>query len=572
MAYIIGKNVMPPVATATLTRYFVHVNHVSATDIPAIEPADNSKSIALAVAYIALFLLMDWASYVEPVRHTGVTAWNPNTGLLMALLLSRGERWGLLAALGCFLGDLLIDDAPAPWRTTAFTSLYVAAIYTSAAWILRRRKFGPTIETPADAAWFAVVIAAATGMAAVGYVYILIGAAQLEPAEAWGDIGRYWIGEFNGVIALTPVLLLAPRLAAMREYVRRYPREFVLQCIGIAAGVGLAFVLAAARDVRLFYPLFLPVTWIALRNGVVGAMFSVSLAQSAIVAALVLTHGSIPLFDVQFPLLALGITALLLGALTTERNRVMNQMLEQEAALQRAMRFAAAGQLASALAHDINQPMTALLSYLRAAALLAESSSTNKSLGSTLHKADAEAVRAIGVLRRLREFYRGDGSGLQDVDVGALCERIVDSFRDRARSSGIELQVSCAPHLPKLVFDRTQLELVVHNLLTNALDALNAPATSRGHSRLIEVAVSALENDVFISVQDSGPGICADVAARLFEPLVTSKVSGMGLGLSLSRSMLRSQGGDLSLEPASHPGGARFVIRVPLQPGAQVSL
>jgi two-component system sensor kinase FixL len=547
------------------------VNHVSTTDVSSIERADNSKSIALALGYITLYLLLDWASYVEPVRHTGVTAWNPNTGLLMALLLSRGQRWGPLVAISCFLGDLLIDDAPAPWRTTALTSLYLAAVYTSAAWVLRRREFGPAIETAVDAAWFVGVIAAATGLAAAGYVYILMSADQLGPGEVWGSIGRYWVGEFNGVVALTPVLLRRADLAAMRERIWRHPREFILQCTGIAAGVGLAFVLAAARDVRMFYPLFFPVTWIALRNGIMGAMISVSLAQAAMVAALELTHGSIPLFDVQFPLLALGITALFLGALADQRARVLNQMLEQDAALQRAMRFAAAGQLASALAHEINQPMTALLSYLRAAALLAESAPANERLASTLHKADGEAIRAIEVLRRLREFYRGGGVRLEDVDIGAVCGRVADALRDRIRRGGVELQVSCAPTVPTVMFDRTQLEIVVHNLLTNALDAFNAPALSKEQSRRIEVTVYAQASDVFITVEDSGPGISADVAERLFEPLVTSKVSGMGLGLSLSRSMLRTQGGDLRVE-AGRLGGARFVIWLPMQPTAQISL
>lgn len=559
-------------ARAALTRYFVGVNHVATTAGSSIERTDPWKSLALGAGYITLYLLLDWASYVEPVRHTGVTAWNPNTGLLMALLLARGERWAPLVALGCFLGDLLIDDAPAPWRTTVLTSLYVAAVYASAAWALRRRGFGPAIEAPVDAAWFVGLIAAATGVAATGYVYILTSAAQLEPSEAWGSIGRYWIGEFNGVIALTPVLLLRPDPAAVRARIRRRPREFILQCIGIAAGVGLAFVLAAARDVRMFYPLFFPVTWIALRNGVAGAMMSVSLAQAAMVAALELTHGSIPLFDVQFPLLALGVTALFLGALATQRDKVIHQMLEQEAALQRAMRFAAAGQLASALAHEINQPMTALLSYLRAAAVLANSPTpTNGRLANTLNKADAEAIRAIEVLRRLREFYRGDGVRLEDVDIGAVCKRVADALRDRVRHSGVELQISCAARLPTVVFDRTQLEIVLHNLVTNALDALNALAASKDQSRRIEVTVYAQASDVSISVEDSGPGISANVAERLFEPLVTSKVSGMGLGLSVSRSMLRTQGGDLWVE-AGRLGGARFVIRVPMQPGAQVSL
>jgi C4-dicarboxylate-specific signal transduction histidine kinase len=119
--------------------------------------------------------------------------------------------------------------------------------------------------------------------------------------------------------------------------------------------------------------------------------------------------------------------------------------------------------------------------------------------------------------------------------------------------------------------DRTQLEIVIHNLLTNALDAFNAPAPSKEQSRRIEVAVYAQASDVFITVEDSGPGISADVAERLFEPLVTNKASGMGLGLSLSRSMLRTRGGDLWVE-AARLGGARFVIRVPMQPTAQISL
>jgi C4-dicarboxylate-specific signal transduction histidine kinase len=116
-----------------------------------------------------------------------------------------------------------------------------------------------------------------------------------------------------------------------------------------------------------------------------------------------------------------------------------------------------------------------------------------------------------------------------------------------------------------------QLEIVVHNLLTNALDAFDAGEGSREHPRCIEVTTHAQASDVFIAVEDSGPGISASVADRLFEPLVTSKASGMGLGLSLSRSMLRTQGGDLWFE-ASRLGGTRFVIRLAMQPTAQSNL
>jgi two-component system, LuxR family, sensor kinase FixL len=538
------------------------------------ERAVASKPLSLGVGYIALYVLLDWASYVEPVRHTDITAWNPNTGLAMALLLARGERWAPIVALGIFVGGLLTDDSPAPWRALALASLYLAAVYMLAAWGLRRRGFARPIETPVGAAWFAGVTAAATGAAAAGYVWILVNAGQLRTDEAWGSVGRYWIGEFNGIIALTPLLLLFQKGVppTLMEGMRRNTREFILQCAGAVVGVGLAFALVAARDVRLFFPLFVPVTWIALRRGVLGAMLSVSLVQAALVAALELTPGSIPLFDVQFPLLLLGITALFLGALATQRDAVLRQMREQDAALQRAMRFAVAGQLASALAHELNQPMTALLSYVRASELIAEPlASADNRLATTLRKAGEEAIRAAGVLRRLREFYRGDGVRLEQVDAAALCERVAAALHDRIRRSGVELEMRSPESLPAVFVDRTQLEIVVHNLLTNALDAFDAFPATRRHDRHLEVTAQASGREVLIAVEDSGPGIPASVAERLFEPFVTSKVSGMGLGLSISRTFLRSQGGDLWVEPGLL-GGARFVIRLATKVTAQISL
>jgi two-component system sensor kinase FixL len=527
---------------------------------------------AVGAGYLALYWLLDWASYVEPLPHTSITPWNPNTGVLMALLLARGGRWAPLAAFGIFAGELLTDVGPPPWRVLALTSLYLAGVYGCAAWGLRRRGLERPIETPKAAAWFAGVIALASGIAAAGYVGILVSAAQLRADETWAAIGRYWIGEFSGIIALTPILLIKVDRAALWEGIRRDPRELVLQALGAVVGVGLAFALAAARDVRLFYPLFAPVTWIALRHGVPGAMISVSLVQAALVAALELTPGSIPLFDVQFPLLSLGITALFLGALATQRDTALRQMRHQDAALQRSMRFAVAGQLASALTHELNQPMTALLSYVRAAELMTEPlARADERLVGTLHKAGEEAARAAAVLRRLREFYRGEGARLEHTEPLAVCARVAEALRDRMRRNAVEFEMRSREGVPSVMVDRTQLEIVVHNLLTNSLDAFDALPPRGARVRRIEIAAAVHGTDVLIAVDDSGPGISPTLVERLFEPFVTSKISGMGLGLSLSRTFLRHQGGDLWSEP-SHLGGARFVIRLATQPTAQTSL
>jgi len=124
---------------------------------------------------------------------------------------------------------------------------------------------------------------------------------------------------------------------------------------------------------------------------------------------------------------------------------------------------------------------------------------------------------------------------------------------------------------PKVMVDSTQLEIVIYNLVTNSLDAFDAAANRRSLAGRIEVTAEARGADVLISIDDSGPGIPANVSAQLFEPFISSKTKGMGLGLSLSRTLLRHQGGDLWSEP-SRLGGARFVLRLPTEAATQVSL
>jgi signal transduction histidine kinase len=529
------------------------------------------KSWYLAAGFVALYVALDWASYVEPLPHTSITPWNPNTGAIMALLLARGVGWAPVAGFAIFVGELLTDAGPPPWWVLILTSAYLTAVYACAAWVLGRSGFERPIATTRSAAWFAGVVAVATGVAASGYVAIQVSTGVVASDAMSLGISRYWIGEFSGIIALTPVLLLEFQPGSLWDKIRSHRAEFALWALGAVLGAGLAFALAAARDVRLFYPLFAPVTWIALRHGVAGAMISVSIVQAGLVAALELTPGSIPLFNVQFPMLALGVTALFLGALAAERATAVRQMREQDAVLQRTLRFAVAGQLSAALTHELNQPMTALISYVRAAELMGTADTAgDPRLSDTLHKAGKEALRAGEVLRRLRGFYRGAGAHIEPTDVITVCTRVGEGLQDRMRRCNVEFKLrDCV--LPKVMVDGTQLEIVIYNLVTNSLDAFDAVTPRRSPMGRVEITAETRGADVLINIDDSGPGIAAEVSGRLFDPFVSSKANGMGLGLSLSRTLLRHQGGDLWSE-ASRLGGARFVLRLPTEPATQVSL
>ena len=206
----------------------------------------------LAAGFVALYVLLDWASYVEPLPHTSITPWNPNTGAVMALLLARGAGWAPVAGFAIFIGELLTDAGPPPWRVLILTSTYLTAVYACAAWFLRRRGFERSIATTRSAAWFAGVVAVATGIAASGYVAILVSTGVVTGDAMRLGVGRYWIGEFSGIIALTPVLLLEVEPGGWWEKIRTHRAEFALQTLGALLGAGLAFALAAARDVRLF--------------------------------------------------------------------------------------------------------------------------------------------------------------------------------------------------------------------------------------------------------------------------------------------------------------------------------
>jgi two-component system sensor kinase FixL len=251
----------------------------------------------------------------------------------------------------------------------------------------------------------------------------------------------------------------------------------------------------------------------------------------------------------------------------SDRRRAETQLRERDAALARAMRFAVAGELASALAHELNQPITALVSYLHASEILSEhAAGDDERLKATLGKAAVEAIRASEVLRRLRDFYQGGPQKRESVHLPTLCNEVASAFQDRVRRLDAHLTVDVEPSIPLLQVDATQLQVVMHNLVGNALDAVSQRPPGR---RRVVVRGSHSEGTVVLRVEDSGPGIAAEIARKLFEPFVTSKADGMGLGLAISRSLIRARGGELSLAGSGELGGAAFVVRIPVQAPAE---
>ena len=240
----------------------------------------------------------------------------------------------------------------------------------------------------------------------------------------------------------------------------------------------------------------------------------------------------------------------------TRRREIERQLGDKQAELNRAGRLAAAGEMAAALAHELHQPLSAIRNYARAARLLPAPLQADELLG----KVEREAARAATIVQRLRDFFRGGASRLECVNVGRLVDEALAPMRDEAMQQHVALEIALPARQVELLVDRVQIQTVLHILVANALEAIAAGAN--GARRIEITAAAAGEGWLRLSVADSGAGVSPAIADRLFEPFATTKSTGIGLGLALSRSMVEAHGGKLWAE-AGAGGGAVFHLTLP---------
>ena len=227
-------------------------------------------------------------------------------------------------------------------------------------------------------------------------------------------------------------------------------------------------------------------------------------------------------------------------------------------------RLGTMGEMAAGIAHELNQPLAAIANYTQACQrLLAAGDMDPEELGQVLGRVTAQARRAGDVIQRLRAFVRRHTPDRRNRNANELIQEILPLVEMDCRSHEVDLQLRLQEDLPRVQVDGIQLQQVLLNLTRNAVEAMNA---CEPETRRLEIRTRVTSGDeVEIEVTDAGPGVPPTLLEQLFEPFFTTKPEGMGLGLSLSRSIIEAHGGTLRYDSAPEKGSI-FRIGLPTAP------
>lgn len=525
----------------------------TARPVAANLPAAVRPATGIA-AFVALYLLLDWLSYIHASNAFGLTPWNPQPALAVALIAFAGQRTIPAVFAAVILSELLVRGAPAPAAATAFAALALTLGYaTTAQWLVSRH--GPRLPMASHADLLRLLAGIAGGTLLTGTIFIgtLVASGHAPARSAPEALLQFWIGDSVGLVVTLPLILvlLDP---LRREQLRRslIRRESLLQVVATVAALWFVLRGPPSEQVKYFYLLFLPVVWFAARHGLAGAALAIGVVQAGIAIEV---HGgpyeSLTVFELQAEVIALAVTGLFLGMTVDERQRLGEE-------LRRSLHLAAAGRMAAALAHELNQPLTALTSYAAAARRIASGDDVPREpLAGALERLVAEAQRAAQVVRRMRDFFRTGSVELKPTRCAEVARAVIESARADAQARAIEIDLQ-APEVPVVLADSLQVEIVLRNLVSNALEALASTPAPR--SVRVEI-----DHDggpfVVITVRDNGPGISPEARQRLFEPFATTRSTGMGMGLAIGRAIVEAHGGRLWAEEG--PGGCfRFTLPV----------
>jgi two-component system sensor kinase FixL len=532
---------------------------------------------ALGAVLVVVFVALEWLSSIHEFMSVPITPWNPGLGVVFAFVLLRGPVFALVLFAGMIAAELFVVRTELQWPVIVAIAAIISLVYGSAAIVIRQALH-------LDAGLYHLrdlVVLMAGGIAAAFVTSALVALLlllddRIELDNILTAATPLLLGDIIGIAVMTPLTLRLVMLMQGRASLSGYSRPLAIE-VALYAGLSCIalFVIvggAGGGGLRYFYLLFVPVVLAAVRHGFDGACAALAVTQFALVGLMhYFGYDAQAFTDMQTLMLVLTGTGLIVGAVVSERQnaealrRLAEERLrEKEIESSRAARFTLVSGMASALAHEINQPMTAARALARSAQHIIESPSPDlPRAGGNIANAVAQIDHASGVMRRMREFLRRGRPHVSSFDIRTLIDDALMLARPDATARGIEIVAEIPDGLPMIHGDRIQVEQVVLNLIRNATESISGAQQTDGQIRVTGALVPGPPR-IEIAVRDNGPGIGAELARSMFEPMTTSKHEGLGLGLSICLAIVESHGGRIWLQ-SGEPGQTEFRFSLPLE-------
>lgn len=514
--------------------------------------------------YLAGYVLLDWVSFIHPFAPFGITPWNLSAGLGFAFTLLIGRRFVPLLVVASVLSGIVARGGPLslPLPVVLASGMILGVGHGASCLVLRlpRLRFDPALPSVRDLILLMAIAAVGAVAVASAYVGLLVGTGYLKSADFVAAALRQWLGDTIGIAVVTPFVLLWRHQQAC---IPRVNWETALQIAALLATLAVVHYAAEHLHLGLFYTLFFPIIWIAVRSGIEGVSAGIVLTQVGLIAMLQFeSPPELEVIVVQGKLLVLAITGLTAGILVTERQRTEHALRLHQDALTHLERLGSMGELAGAIAHEVNQPLMAASTYSRTATELLESPTGDKTRAiEPARKAAVQIERAAEVVRRLRNLIRLGSAEVTPVSVDRLVRETLQILAPDIERARVIVRDALDRDLPPVKADILQVEQVLFNLLRNAIEA----SSGRGQNGAGVIVITAQREQpgfLEISVRDTGPGFPPELLRGNIAPFFTTKPRGLGVGLSLCRSIITAHGGELRFGGNSRGAVASFTLPI----------